>query len=126
MPHESHPNPPLDPRSLRFPTDGVTLSEMRRVDPWVFDMEPADPSRLATTTVFGAHRIEIVLAQRAFARAAGRTPSDGWGPRDDLVSVLNCAYRSLGISRGLHQTRELVRGIETQAEVLARPHGKSR
>jgi hypothetical protein len=70
-------------------------------------------------TLFATIWLERVLAEKAFAAAAGLPDRHADDDRDGLIEDLHADYRRYGISQGLNQTRELVRRFESVAAAQA-------
>lgn len=108
--------PILRTGELVLPTDGVPLGRLRQTEPHLFreyivDAEDSD--------VIAAVGHELSIAHAAFREAVGLPHPDGYYGRAHNVDVLNDVYARYGISSGMHQTEELVRGIERQAAAQA-------
>jgi hypothetical protein len=69
---------------------------------------------------------ERVLAEEVFRKELRlpkvRLPVSG-GRKADLIDSLANSYISLGIARGKHEAREMLRDIEAQAAAQSRRHG---
>lgn len=124
---EDDDKPKLNMSDMKFPTDQITIGQMRRRDPGMFEGEKA---MWSSTDADAARCFEIALATRAFARRLSLPdPCSHWGSREELVDCLNSTYMApeFGISSGMAQTRELCRDIEAAAERQAEKYlGKSR
>ena len=112
------PPPSLDSSAIAFPMDVVTLGDMRRREPELF-AGPFVMSTASNSDVLATHSIERLLAEKAFARAAGFTEPFPGESRAALVDDLDEAYRGYGISSGIQATRELVRKFEAAAAAQA-------
>lgn len=111
--------PEIDHAKMQYPTDKVTVGQLRARQPELLNGKALYTSRLTNTTlaIVGTMSLEHDLAAKAFAKAAGLPDPDP----DPLVSrreamrMLNEDYRRYGISSGLQQTKELVRAFEAAA-----------
>lgn len=72
---------------------------------------------IAHVDLIVAHALELELAELAFAEAMGQPTVNS--SRRETVSQLNDAYKEYGISSGIHQTRQLIRGFESAARAQA-------
>lgn len=118
MPDESH-TPKLQLALLQFPTDALTIADLRRRDqPKLFEeslFRSYDNSPATSMNVLTFMLSERILAQKAFAAAAGLP--DPWPDenRRDEISDLNGYYVAMGLSKGLEQTKQMVRAFERTA-----------
>lgn len=130
MPPPATPRTAIDFKSIAFPSDRVTVADLRRAHPERFDAEGGDLFEPAASgRCFYLELIlfmERLLARAAFEEALG----DSGGilgtrglDRDGCVEELTEYYRLYRVADGRHATEELVRGIESQAAAQA---GKSR
>jgi hypothetical protein len=109
----------LDPFAIEFPTDRITIREIRVADA-AFAGPEGLSGRLATDIeAIAAHRTELELAVRAFEGAGRKGGQPPRHTREELVQDLDAAYRRYGLSQGLHQTRAMVRRFEAQAVAQA-------
>lgn len=104
--------PRLDVVQIKFPTDAITLGQMR----------DKESERFATDDFVSGHlqalstrAIEYVLAEKAFAAALGLPDPVGHWHRAFIVELLGDAYREYGLSAGPHEDEQLARRIEGQA-----------
>ena len=117
MPKQSESQ--LDHVGMQYPSDNVTMGQLRARFPELFNGKAIYSNRLSSLTldIVGTMALEQALAEKAFAKAAGLPDPDP----DPLVSrreamrMLNEDYRRYGISSGPQQTRELVRSFEAAA-----------
>lgn len=124
MPDEQH-TPTLRLDLLAFPTDSLTVADLRRAQPILFSekglFHSYDNSQASSMDVLTFMLSERILAQKAFAAAAGLP--DPWPDADrrEEVKDLNCYYVQMGLSSGLRHTQQLVRAIEAAAAAQAGP-----
>jgi hypothetical protein len=108
--------PGFDPAAITFPSDAITLGQMRRHDPEAFSsFSRLMNARADEIDAIGTHGMELVLAESAFARAAGVSDPHAQHWQEEYRSLLNDAYKEYGLSTGIQQTRQLVREFEAQA-----------
>jgi hypothetical protein len=121
-------DPPLcNMGAIAFPTDAITLGVMRRREPHLFTQRGLDEDSPAHCDAMSTLWIELRVAEKAFAKSAGLPDPDPDTPRTALVQDLDKAYVEYGLSTGMAQTRELVRGFEAAAAEQAsrfRPRGR--
>lgn len=112
-------NPDLS--SITFPSERITLGQMRKVEPEWFstDREMLD-NNLVVVHGINALRVEQILARKAWAEAIGLPDPDTFHSRATEVEYLTDIYKDYGISTGPQQTEELVRRFETEAAKLAK------
>lgn len=102
----------LDVSLLTFPSDKVTVGQIRRVQPSLFSPAKAGGDNVYALAVLSA---ELLLAEKAYAEAAGLPePWPAW-PRKGLIESLQEDYQRYGLSSGVKQTLELVRRFEQDA-----------
>jgi hypothetical protein len=107
--------PGFDPAAIVFPSDAITLGQMRRHDPEVFTFDRLTDAHADSIDAVATHGLELVLAERSYARAAGLSDPHPGDNRSETISMLNDAYKEYGLSTGMQQTRQLVREFEAQA-----------
>lgn len=122
---------PIDFTRIRFPSDRITVANLRRAHPVRFDVEGAvqfegvqdnDPEFLVPVMM----ALERMLARNAHSIAAGMGTdvlTKECLERADCIKDLTDCYAAYGVSSGPNQTEELVREIEAQAvaQVVGRP-----
>lgn len=118
--------PSRDIKNIVFPSQRITVGEMVRLEPALF--EPTQLLRVAVGDIraFSTFHWERVLAHKAVAKASGMPdpyPSDGAG---ELRRLLSESYQAYGLSAGPRHGLELARDIERQAVAVARGTGASR
>jgi hypothetical protein len=129
--------PQIDFTRIEFPTDKLTIKDLRKTDPEAFDVEPAKkPGRPDHLWPRPLHRMSLdtllaatldserILAEMAFKTALGQPVKiTGMGDREVIFENLGSDYVSLGVAGGEHEAHEMLRGIEAQAVAQARQHG---
>jgi hypothetical protein len=88
---------------------------MRSEQPGVFAEDYLRAEHLSDLNVVATIRIEIELAETAFAKALGLPEPRPHESQAGRVSRLNEDYKRYGISTGIQATRQLAREIETAA-----------
>lgn len=111
--------PRLDPATMTFPTDRITLGAMRCNEPGLLDSRSTRPGHLAANEAFAAHALELLLAERAFAAARGGPEPDAGFTRTEIIALLDGTYQKFGLSHGFHATSQLVRDLEASAAAQA-------
>jgi len=113
--------PKLDPAKLHFPSDAITFGQMRRFDANLFTREGVDVDGPASSDVFAVYRMELKLAEKAFAAALGRPdPHPNQDEhREVLVEDLEEAYGDYGLSPGAKASQELIQRFEAEARAQA-------
>lgn len=121
-------DPPLvvDHESIDFPSDRITLGQMRRLEPRLFDAEHLRNDSAAQAEGHSVYSIELRLAQDALDSALGLPASGSGFSREWWVEVLDEAYQRYGVSSGTHQARKLVRAIESAGASQAERRGRKR
>lgn len=110
----------IDLHAMAFPTDAITLGQMRRNEPYLLDELSTAPGHVATNDAFSTHRYEVMLALKAFASAAGhRDPIQGTS-RAEIIEHLSDAYAAFGLVKGECSTKQLIEQVEAQAAQQAR------
>jgi len=116
--------PQVDHTRMDYPSDRVTVAQLRARFPELLNGNGLYKSELSSTTldIVATMALEQSLAAKAFAKAAG-LPDPDPEPlvnRRETVEMLNEDYRRYGISSGIQQTRELVRSFEAAAASLGK------
>lgn len=109
----------LDHATMQYPTDSVSVGQLRDRFPELFNGKALYKNELnsATLDIVATMFIEQKLAAKAFAKAAG-LPDPDPEPlvnRRERLRMLDEDYRRYGISSGPQHTRELVRTFEAAA-----------
>lgn len=122
--------PSIDLARLEFPSDKITLADLRRVHRREFDtmsvnfFDGAKMGRKADDwpqePLAEMLSIERIIARMAFESAARGGPQGSVltsGSEDDveLVGTLSEYYRRYGVAHGPHEARLLIGSIEEQA-----------
>jgi hypothetical protein len=113
----------VDYSSIPFPSDRITMADLRRAHPDRFDVPGGrrfrgDASSDATFHLDTIVYLERLIAASAFDRAAGKpeNPLDqALLEREDCVSELTKLYQTYGVAKGPNHTEELVRDMEARA-----------
>jgi hypothetical protein len=133
---ESLPQPQVDFAGLNYPSDTITMKELRRLYP-----EGFQPLREAYSgpyvvpffetdvcdefpTMLGFER---KLAWHAFDRALAREVKEGtFTTRENVCAYLEEFYIRAGIAQGPQHARQLLRDLESAAAEQARWHIRGR
>lgn len=115
---------PEEPSLVAFPSDAITLGQMRRHEPELFTLGAI--SKRSDCDAFATHWWERVLAENAVANAEGRQLPHPDVDREHVVTeLLHEAYADYGLSRGIHETRRIVEQFEKDAVGKAKSqHGR--
>ena len=109
-----------DISSIEFPTDRITLGDMRRTEPGIMLNERALLDRHPVNIdAIAAAQIEHILALKAWAAASGRSDPKPLRSRRGSIEFLAQVYKDYGLATGRRQTEELVRRFEVEATRLA-------
>lgn len=113
-------DPELDLAVIDFPTDRITIRQMRERHPDLF-LNIGDHGA-DEILALEAYDVERRVAEDEFARARGRpAPSDF--SLKHWTNCLNECYTTLGLSSGMQQTRQMVRRF---VEAARRQAGRER
>lgn len=127
------PAPQIDFTRIYFPSDRLTVRDLRRAFPGSFDL-PGQPVQKSGTRSYGRASTgsaldgiidaERLLAGIAFKQVLGQPLGEDEASfdRNEFVEALTTDYVRVGLAAGEHQVRELIRGIEAQAVAQARRH----
>jgi hypothetical protein len=127
------PTPQIDFSQIEFPSDRLTIRDLRRAFPHAFDL-PGQEAHRSQERGYGRQSVgdaldgiidaERLLAGRAFKEALGEPYSNDEAAqaRWDIIEGLVSDYRRAGLASGEHQSNELIRGIESQAADQAQRH----
>jgi hypothetical protein len=120
--------PPLDLYAIEFPSDRVTLGQARKLER-AFNGGHAFSSSDALHDVRASDIYcliplshEMLLAEKAYAKALDLPDPNAFLPRAALVSDLREQWKEDGISSGPHQSRQFIRDIEQAAIRQAKQH----
>ena len=113
----------LDLQSIVFPTDRLTVGQLRKVCPTDFEFnwkyKSNNEIRFLDTLLPALHH-EREYAARAYATAAGlQAPHIPYFDADELIEMIAEDYKKLGISTGPAHTKQLLRDLEKQAVAQA-------
>lgn len=112
-------NPDLS--SIEFPSERITLGQLRKVEPEFLSTDRAMiDNHMTVVHGINALRIEQILARQAWAAAIGLPDPIPFRKRATEIEYLTDVYKDYGISTGPQQTEELVRRFETEAARLAK------
>ena len=114
----SNTEPPelqIDLSAIALPSDHLTLGQLRRRQPTIFDRFRVPRISADLLEALATVHLENTVARRAFAAACAQPDPHPEEDRGELLRLLNDEYCRYGISSGLQQTRELVRALEAAA-----------
>lgn len=124
---------PLDLTKIEFPTDRLTIKDLRRWFPTSFDLPAADGhlydvegpfNRVSLETGLGdIIDAERVLAYLAYCKARGIAPPKRLGYRDEIAGPLADDYVSAGLASGTATAEQLIRVFEQAAAAQGRQDG---
>ncbi len=129
--------PTIDFTQIAFPSDRLTIKELRKSIPHCFDLPARDGYQPRFRQGFfrrenlenylgGIINTERELAALAFYTALGQekpTHHDRkLGPRWEAAEVLIHDWTQVGLTTGEHHGEQLIREIEAQAVAQARRH----
>ena len=119
MAETDSPTAKIDYTSIKFPSDRITVGDIRRENPERFESEVASRTDTLDLVVY----LERLLALGAYEKAMGKQ-GDSIGKtdmnREDCLKELTEYYGTYGVAKGIHHTEQLVRDIETQAVAQSR------
>ena len=116
----------VDYTSIKFPSDGITIADVRRAHPERFDVEDGesfertqdDPKFTLNLIIY----LERLLARAAYESASGKA-GDVLGEhglnRNDCVEELTKFFGTYGVTKGAKHTEQFIRDIESQAAAQA-------
>ncbi|WP_254509536.1 hypothetical protein [Anatilimnocola floriformis] len=125
----------LDMSSIIFPSDKVTIADLRKLRPYAFDhgfdgvdniqpvffLEPLKSGQ-SMDTLGDLLFLERCAVAVAYARAEGIAPPDC--EFIDMRELLKEKYVRLKLSSGILEAEELVRDLESQAARLSQAKGR--
>lgn len=114
----------LDPTSIRFPTDSISLGRMRREEAYPLTSKSLATELAGNISALRAHRLELMLAEAAYDRELGNRVASRV-TRNELVALPDDAYQRFGLSAGSFETRQLVEKFEKAASKKANVHSRS-
>jgi len=114
--------PQFELEKIDFPTDRITVGELRRRQPRIFNFLTHHSEHIDNVLLAGTMAVEQELAFKAFARAAGlpNPDLDPFTSASELMRMLDRDYRRHGISMGNQQTKQMVRTFEKAAAAQGR------
>jgi hypothetical protein len=121
MSSQNSPLDYIDYTSIRFPSDRITVADIRRAHPGSFDVEDGGRFRECSRNFFPLDTViylERLLARAAYEKAIGKPGDildDRGLERSDCMKDLTKFYATYGVAKGAHLTEQLIREIESQA-----------
>src|SRR5437870_1749108 len=121
---ESILRPQIDYARIDYPSDALTIKDLRKLYPKDFDIDkgssggltPEIPDEIGTMLQW-----ERIVARYAFDLALGRPLHEGtFTPRAELVRDLHHFYKQFGLAKDTKQARQLVVGLQAASEQQAR------
>ncbi len=109
------PGPILDASALQYPSDIITLEQMRNDDPALMTIASLASLSASSIDAVATHYWEQVVAERALNDALDRPPPSQRLNHTEVVEMLDNAYQKYGISSGRQQSMILIRDLEAQA-----------
>jgi hypothetical protein len=106
--------------TLAFPSDRVTLGQLRRRQPTIFDQASKFRIPAGSLEILATIHLENIVARRAFAAECNLADPSPTEDRRELIRLLDADYRRYGISSGIQQTRQLLRELESAARKQGR------
>ncbi len=113
--------PPLDLSVIQFPSDKLTLGQVRELDHSVNGADVFSSSdKLSDARATDIYSIipifnEMRLAEKAYAISLGLADPWPFVPRAEVVRLLHEQWKEDGISSGPHQSTQFIRNIEQAA-----------
>jgi hypothetical protein len=120
MPADQPGSPVLNVSAIDFPTDRLTLGQLRRFQPEVFETLDGDVTDIEALPTFD---LERALARKSFALALGLPDPHPDDDRQVSIRTLDRDYRRYSLSSGLQSTQQLVREFERAAAEQAKAFG---
>jgi hypothetical protein len=114
------PDLELNLATLGFPSDRVTVGQLRRRQPTIFDRSSAFHISAELLEILATVHLENVVARRAFAAECNLADPFPNENRCELIRLLDADYRRYGISSGIQQTRQFLRELESVARKQGR------
>jgi hypothetical protein len=116
----------VDYTAIPFPSDRISVADIRHHHPDLFDVEDAKGfDRIADEATFTLDLIldlERLIARAAYESARGLPPSafkDRGMSRSECLDELAAFYSGYGVATGRKATEQLVRDIESRAAAQA-------
>jgi hypothetical protein len=123
------PQPHVDLMRIDFPSDRLTIKELRELFPQIDSDELNDFDEIELP---GLLSLERDLARAAFDEALGRTPRQkgifvrGIGAVEEDRQMLAATYLRYRLATGLHHAEQLIRAFEQAAAEMASQHMPNR
>lgn len=123
---EQNQGPMLDVTTIEFPSDRLTVRDMRRMDSHLFaGLRPLSDVDAFDITALAMCSWEHLLAHKEFARQLGLPDPDPKTSRAEIVEILAADYEAHGLSTGTHASKELVGRIVSAARAQAAALGRN-
>ena len=121
--------PKLNLYAISFPSDKLTLGQMRKLDQTVSgsgevfsSSEKLHDARAAHIHSFIPLSYEMLLAEKAYAKSLGLSEPWPLTSRSELVGLLRQQWEEDGISSGPELSKQFIRDIEQAAIKQAKKH----
>jgi hypothetical protein len=99
--------------NISFPSDKITIGQLRKEQPDVFtERSLYNDAPARDLNAFNTILCELGLAKKAWAKALGKPEPEPNEDRLEEIDMLNDDYVRYGLSTGIAKTRELVRTFE--------------
>ena len=110
------------PGKLSFPSDAITLGQMRMASSHVFGALTCRTNDIGSIDALALHMFEMRFAESAYARATG-LPDPFEGLSDEERHMVERGYVQYGLCSGRHQAKELLKGLEVAAAAMGVDRG---
>jgi hypothetical protein len=113
--------------ALDLPSDRITMGQVRRSQPNLFDTyHESSEHEISMLNIAATIATELILARNAYAKAKGLPPFQPMDHKERRREIdgLDADYGQFGISTGPKQTFELIRKLERDAANQAKQPGK--
>lgn len=111
---------------IQFPTDRLTLRDMRRHEPELFTSDTLADLDACGLEVVATHYWELVCAEKAFAHAAGVPDPHLDVSREEIIEAIEIGYRRMRITEHPGHAEKLIQAIEDAAAQQARSASRGR
>jgi hypothetical protein len=113
--------PVIDFTRLWFPTDAITIGDLRKKFPFAFEGVDPDYFNEGDDNMSALVECERTVAQWAFDKALGRpTPSaDEWRDQEEGLEI---TYTEMELAKGAKHAEQLVRDLKEAAAAQAREY----
>ena len=119
--HDVDDNFRPDLSSIDFPSDHITIGQMRQQQPDILESDlPLAVGEPREIRAIHVARIEHLVAKKAWAAAIGLPDPAPSVRMQNELPIINDVYKLCGLSEGGKSTEELIRRIETEATRLAK------